>query len=688
MFFIYLKQSVQKGEAWIVMKHVILIYRSYENYQAVDFIKQDLEEVFEDNVLFTNAFLKDMDEDTVLQADAFFVVDEYLYHEVASHVKDFRRLLVLNRVPDRSALTKLSQIPVNANVLVVNDSYYSSQSTINSFYEVGISHINMIPFDENLTHTGIYDHLQIAVTPAEPHLVPPNIKEIIDIGYRKVSFDSMFKMMRLLNLDVEAINRNLFRHIQDAVEPNNVFHSNYIYSYLKEEMLNHVVNSSKTGMVLTDYHNQVIYANDRALQIFHANRYDDMRLKEIIDPSVLEEPESIQTALVLFDVHYSFYKYPLMLVDEIVGYYLSFQEENDVTGPRQINRQKGHTAKYHFQDIIHGSPEMEHVIRTARQIAKTDHTILIQGESGTGKELLAQSIHNASFRSNAPFIAVNCAALPESLLESELFGYDPGAFTGADSNGKVGLFEQANHGTIFLDEIGDISPRVQMLLLRAIQEKQIMRVGGNRLIDIDIRLITATNRDLEAAVTAGTFRNDLFFRLNVLPLTLPPLRKRKEDIPSLMKFFLGRAYRSLTASDKQVLMNYDWPGNVRELENAAIYFSTLSFLPDYLRGQGPSLAVPVPEKTDDLTLKSCILSVISANSSASHGIGRVAVLQILKGRGIPISDIELRRQFAQLKAQELIQVSTGRNGTCITENGLHFLHEHPYPPVQTAPQGT
>lgn len=652
------------------MKHVILVYRSYENYQAVDFIKANLEEVFEENIQFTNCFLHDLKEGTQLEADAFLAVDEYIYQELSSYVKDFRRVIRINRSPDRSAIKKIAQIPAGETVLVVNDSYISSRDTVNSFFELGISHINMIPFDENLAHTNIYDHVQIAITPAEPHLVPPHIKQIIDIGYRPVSFDTLFKLMRLLDLDVNALNRNLFLHMQHIVESSDAFHSNYIYGYLKEEMLNRVVSDSKVGMILTDYRYQVIYVNDRALQIFHVGDKNDIRLNEYLDLSVAS-PIS-QGIWTINDACYDYNIYPITLKEEITGYYITLRSETDQSTVSRINQKKGYIAKYHFNDIIHDSVEMKRIIRSAKQIAVTDHTILIRGESGTGKELIAQSIHNASLRNKAPFVAVNCAALPETLLESELFGYEGGAFTGADSKGKVGLFEQANHGTIFLDEIGDISPKMQAQLLRTIQEKQIMRVGSDRLIDVDIRLITATNRNLENAVKSGDFRNDLFYRLNVLSVVLPPLRNRKEDIPALMKYFLGNTYRNLTTEERNVLMSYDWPGNVRELENAAVYYTALSSLPEYLYYNVREMPQSLME-TADAELKCHILALIHTHSTASHGVGRLALLKLLKQDDIIASDFKLRAILSELEARGYIRITKGRGGTHLTEKGLEFL---------------
>ncbi|MGB9840301.1 sigma-54 interaction domain-containing protein, partial [Thermovenabulum sp.] len=209
----------------------------------------------------------------------------------------------------------------------------------------------------------------------------------------------------------------------------------------------------------------------------------------------------------------------------------------------------------------------------AKKYSQLDSTILIFGESGTGKEIFAQSIHNESKRKNGPFVAINCAALPENLLESELFGYAEGAFTGAKKGGKVGLFELAHNGTIFLDEISEMPLSLQSKLLRVMQEKKVMRLGDDKLIPINIRIICATNRDLLKEVNNGNFRQDLFYRINILPLFIPPLRERKEDIIPLAEYFLkkyskliGKNILGFTHSAVDYLLSLDYPGNVRELE--------------------------------------------------------------------------------------------------------------------------
>lgn len=657
------------------MKQVTIIYRNCNNPNAINFIKNNLEEVFGEYIAFSNCYLCDVKPEEKLKADAFLALGEDIFQRVkeSGYVDDFSKIIKMNRSPDRIALNKISEIPLNTNVLIVNDSYESSLDTTYSFYEAGIGHINMIPYDSALEHTGIYDKIEIAITPAEAHLVPVQIKEIIDIGYRKVSFDTMFKLMKMLDLDIGIINRNLFRHIHSVVESNTAFHANYVYGYLKSEMLSHMASSSKIGMILVDQFFQIVYANDKAIQIFQEDDKNKIQIEKYIDPAILSSDDAQNMPINILDSNYYYDRFAITLMDEIAGYYITLQDEADVALSNNTLRQKGFFAKHQFRDIIHTSADMDKAIDIARQIALTNHTVLIRGESGTGKELMAQSIHNASYRNKFPFVAVNCAALPDNLLESELFGYEAGAFTGAHTKGKVGLFEQANHGTIFLDEIGDISPKLQSRLLRTIQEHQIMRVGSDRMIEIDVRFITATNRNLEQAVREGTFRSDLFFRLNVLPVVIPPLRKRKDDILVLLQYFLGGDFKSITAQDLTLLSKYDWPGNIRELENVATYYKTLLSLPEYITEQRFTDAA----FTTEVDIQETVLKLIYSNTALSHGIGRSNLLQQLEQKGISISDGKLRNILDQMQTAGLIEIGKGRYGTRITEKGKFHLNTPP-----------
>jgi two-component system response regulator PilR (NtrC family) len=229
--------------------------------------------------------------------------------------------------------------------------------------------------------------------------------------------------------------------------------------------------------------------------------------------------------------------------------------------------------KYTFNNIIGKSGRMQAIFSLIERIARTTSTVLIHGESGTGKELIARAIHFASPRSTRRFLSINCGAMPENLLESELFGHERGAFTGAVRD-KKGLFQESDRGTLFLDEIGEMTPTMQVKLLRALQEKVVRKVGGTEEESVDVRIITATNQDLEARLHTGEFREDLYYRINVLPIHLPPLRQRREDIPLLVEFFLQKYCATMDLPPRQISIEamhivegYDWPGNVRELEN-------------------------------------------------------------------------------------------------------------------------
>jgi two-component system response regulator PilR (NtrC family) len=229
--------------------------------------------------------------------------------------------------------------------------------------------------------------------------------------------------------------------------------------------------------------------------------------------------------------------------------------------------------KYQFSNIVGRSPKMQEVFSLVKRVAQTLSTVLIEGESGTGKELIARAIHFSGPRAAHRFLSINCGALPENLLESELFGHERGAFTGAVRD-KKGLFQEADGGTLFLDEIGEMTPPMQVKLLRSLQDKHIRRVGGNREIPVDVRIIAASNRNLRQGIEVGEFREDLYYRINVIPIQLPPLRQRREDIALLVDYFikkysdeLGMEPKAISMEALQVLESYDWPGNVRELEN-------------------------------------------------------------------------------------------------------------------------
>jgi transcriptional regulator with PAS, ATPase and Fis domain len=325
----------------------------------------------------------------------------------------------------------------------------------------------------------------------------------------------------------------------------------------------------------------------------------------------------------------------------INGIVFSFREMQRVY--KLVNKYTGMNARYTFEDIIGESDQIHRIIDYVKTVSDSPSTVLIQADSGTGKELFAQAIHNYSNRNDNGFVAVNCGAIPAPLIESELFGYDDGAFTGARKGGRMGKFELANGGTLFLDEIGEMPVDMQVKLLRAIQEGYITRVGGDKVIPIDVRIIAATNRDLLEEVDKGNFRMDLYYRLSVIPVNIPPLRDRKEDIPLLIKYFMNmkslklqRDIPEMSNELYQQLLAYDWPGNIRELENFIEKFVNLDGNIDLAGILFPAHSVhgifnnsPFPEfvSEDEVLLSLNELehrAIIKALTKLNHNMSQVA----------------------------------------------------------------
>lgn len=350
----------------------------------------------------------------------------------------------------------------------------------------------------------------------------------------------------------------------------------------KSEQLKAVLDSASEGIIAIDRQGRITQYNPAAERILHvaAGKTLGCRLMEVL-PNSTFLLDTLQTGtpynnrefiMESTDSHYMASSRPLIdPTGQIIGAMAILKDIRDVR--ELVHKVTGQLA-FTFDEILYSSKAMQQAVALARTYARGDSTVLIRGETGSGKELFARALHAASYRSEKIFVPVNCAAIPDTLLESELFGYEEGAFTGAVKGGKQGLFELANGGTLFLDEIGDISSHLQVKLLRVLQDRKVRRIGSAREIPVDVRILAATNRHLEALIEKGTFREDLYYRLNVIPLFLPPLRERKEDIAVLAEFFLKRfstklhkAVQCISQEALQKLEGYHWPGNIRELEN-------------------------------------------------------------------------------------------------------------------------
>ncbi|MCX5901869.1 MAG: sigma 54-interacting transcriptional regulator [Proteobacteria bacterium] len=360
----------------------------------------------------------------------------------------------------------------------------------------------------------------------------------------------------------------------------------------EKQRLKTVIDMFPDGIIATNHNGEVTMCNPRALNLLNLPEQDVLGKKvyRIADDPTWKEvyEQGIKQTDVLIEYNKSKLfstRQPIIENGHIIGSVGTLQDVAKIQKLEHKYRSTqtlGLIAKYRFENVIGNSTVIKEAIEQAKAYAEFDSTILIEGETGTGKEIFAQSIHNASLRKSGPLVAINCATLSESLLESELFGYEEGAFTGAKRGGKVGLFELAHKGTIFLDEINQIPLQLQAKVLRVIQEKVVLRLGGEKVIPVDVRIIVATNENLKEKINAGKFRDDLYYRINVLNLRLPPLRRRKEDIPLLVDHFF-QLFVSTHGTVKcavgefiDFVSKYDWPGNVRELANYVERYAVLS----------------------------------------------------------------------------------------------------------------
>ena len=553
-------------------KRIAIIYNNRLNQDAIVHIRNGFYDIFGDLITIREYYADELPENQHISADAYILNDDGLLVTVRSHINYVNCLMIIERTLRREYLPRILEIPPNTDVLVVNDTPRSTMETISMLIRLGAHHLNLIPYAENMKSGFDLSHVRWAITPGEPDMVPYGINHLLDVGYRELSFDFLFRLSRLLSLDSDAIRARLLRYSETVAEPASMSRFGYLDRLVHAGIIEVLMDDPMMALAAFDAEGRVLFQNERARL-----HYSEDDLRALAGPPAENQLVRVGDALHLMN------RYALQLDGLPAGSILSLKSEMDIRAAQSSfknkNLEKGHVARYTFDDILTCEPNMQACIDIARRMALSDHTILIRGESGTGKELFAQSIHTGSARRSGPFLAINCSSLPESLLESELFGYEPGAFTGARKKGRAGLFEMADGGTLFLDEIGDISPKLQADLLRVLQEQQIMRIGSDRMININVRIIAATNRDLAAMIAAGSFRADLYYRLNVLSIQVPPLRERRADIPLLLEHFIGPDQPPLTDLQRQRLTACRWPGNVRELENLAAYYRMLGTLP-------------------------------------------------------------------------------------------------------------
>ncbi|MFG0216310.1 sigma-54 interaction domain-containing protein [Brevibacillus porteri] len=599
------------------------------------------------------------------------------------------KLIIANRIINYENIDRLLYLPAGTKAYYVNDSLETCLESIESLKKLGIDHIHYIPYYPGIPHV---EKIDLAVTPGAFELIPDHVQDVVSIGPRLMDISTIHQILDhfQLNGPGDVISQRYLRKIIQLSK--RLADANQIATDLNKH-LNEVLDGVNDGILTITQDGKITVFNEELglLLGVSAKRVIGRHIRDVMD-----HPELIDFLFALSqeedrwftfgEVEVIVHRFPLNNDQSLVATFKNARKTIELERSlRSELKKKGFVAKYTFDDMIGESSILTRTKEKAKKLAKTDLTLLIQGESGTGKELFASAIHNASLRDKRPFLAVNFSAISEDLMESELFGYDDGAFTGAKKGGKVGLFEQANGGTIFLDEIGDSSLKLQARLLRVLQEKEIMRIGGSQIIPIDVRIIAATNKNLLHMIEQGTFREDLYHRLHVLFVDLPSLRTRTDDIPLLVRHFIRQSVHPQVTIKPEVierLTTLPWFGNVRELKNTIDYMlavcdediiqiEDMPWENSFLKSDHSHTEAPViPDEEDELLL---ILRSIQTIAERGERPNRRKITEMSKDWAKPLSEQQIRSRLDVLESRGYIVKSRGPFGTRLTDAGLRVL---------------
>ena len=610
----------------------------------------------------------------VLERADLFVASTDAYgspEELAKHIPLDSQTMAIEVSFRWSELRKLKELPAGSKVLFVNMTETMAREAIAQLEQFGITHIHWIPFYPGAS---LEEDVHIAVTPDEMRYVPPKMETVIDIGQRVCTSGMMIEIALRLGLE-SLLEGPAFQEYARSVATSNYSFDQMFARSVRLESLFHILLESLADGVIGINEKGEIFACSRQAEdmtCVSAALIQGKRCEEVFPyipfAACLRARQTLPAKVIKVNsVNLSVEVVPVIRQNACIGAFALLQRFNDVEVRQNELRgqllHKGYYAKYSFDDVIGQSAAIRRTKETLTRMANSESPILLIGETGTGKELFAQSIHNASDRRDGPFVA-----------------------TGAKKGGRPGLFELAHRGTLFLDEVEGMSPALQIKLLRTLQEREVMRVGGNSIIHVDVRIVAATNEALERKVREGTFRRDLYYRLNTLPVVIPPLTEREDDMFLLMDQFrreLNGDFR-LTEPVQDFFRRHTWPGNIRELRNVVEYFIytghrdiTMEDLPPTLLLSGDALSrpasapaaqqdAPAPSMSDSFRF---VLAQLYAASEAGTPMGRDKLLQKARESHVPLSQQEVRTILTEMAEQGLARVSRGRGGSQLTPKG-------------------
>ena len=655
--------------------------------------KKDIDNFFEYTIEVEAMSIEKYELEKEIITDLILISSYSIFRLVKQYAPADCEIIIINKTLSKKGYEKIKNLPEGTNALLVNIGPYTTAETILLLYNIARKDIELYPYYPGIKE---YPKLELAITPGETEIIPESAKNIIDIGNRVADVSTILNIISNLKLDKEKYKQKILDYNSKTIPSNYTISNIVTENFIMENQIDTLFENLNEGIITYDQYGIIKDNNSNASRLIDidAQNLTGEKIKDIIP---IKENE-----LFLSDAKERVLKIrgndiivaivPAKNVGLNDGGIIILKKFSDVEKKMHEHRKtvigKGHKTKYTLNDIIGSSPEIKKCKQTAIRMAKSESAVLITGESGTGKELFAHIIHNNSNRKDNQFVAVNCSSFPENLLESELFGYEDGAFTGSKKGGKPGLFEIAHGGSLFLDEIGEMPMHLQNRLLRVLQEHEVMRIGGDNVINIDVRIITATNIDIENRIKNGKFRKDLYYRLNVLPLIIPPLRERKDDIFEILEYYKKKYKGKFTLSNevKCLFKDYIWEGNVRQLKNYIEYFANLDKLTietedipmniiqhDFIAASCIDNYIENDKIITNEEIHLIILKILYKYHKQKKKIGRKQMSIELEKYNIYISEQEVRHYFKLLEQYNNVCIGIGRGGTQITKNGIETL---------------
>ena len=670
--------------------------------ESVNSYYNQIESLFSDKISIEKYALEDLKthKEINIDADVLLIPSYHLFNKIKGNVSSNTELLFADRTISKSGMDKIKRIKKDFRVVLIDESPEMTEQMISTIYQLGARHIQLTSYwadDSN-------DDDKIFIILGQSDYTPKASREIINVGNSLLDINTIIDIGMKFDLFSVLDRKDVVRSYKEIETANFGLLKIMGVTNSRESQLDILLQAIDAGVIGVDASGDIFLYNEIARDIVkkdneHVINKNVLKLlPEIPFGYTLENWKPVEEKIIKIngcDVVVSVN--PLLHSKKMYGAVAIIRKYSDLEKKEYLLRKKligkGYVAKYDFKDIFGKSNAITECKNIAKRMSKSNSSVLITGETGTGKELFAQAIHNNSLRKEYQFVAVNCGAFPESLLESELFGYEEGAFTGARKGGKPGLFELAHKGTLFLDEITEMPMSLQVKLLRVLQEREVVRLGGDRIIDVDIRIIAATNKGIKEMVEMGEFRQDLFYRLNVLPLKIPPLRDRREDIIGLVEYMKTTfdSEFTLTERAKEFLSEYSWNGNVRELRNCVEYLVNLGLneiddkdIPiDYEdRAIGTKLFLPEQDAMTEFlentggNLRKYIFVLEELKNAYINNkrIGRRSISEIARKKNIFISEQEVRTVLLNLERYKMAEINTGRGGTVITDFGIKALN--------------